>query len=76
LVRGQDPEQDAFIASHEQSAATAQAPVTRDTALVEALDSFKAIRVLQGQASSPQPRVADSLSSTGSTVIASTNLGR
>jgi hypothetical protein len=76
LVRGQDPEQDAFIASHEQATPAPQAPVTRDTALVEALDSFKAIRVLQGQASSPQPRVADSLSSTGSTVIASTGLGR
>ena len=75
LVKGQDPEQDAFISSHEQ-AVVAQAPVTRDIALVEALDSFKAIRVLQGQESSPQPRVADSISSTGKTVIASTGLGR
>jgi hypothetical protein len=76
LVRGQDPEQDAFITSHEQAAPAPQAPVTRDLALVEALDSFKAIRVLQGQASSPQPRVADTLSSSGSTVIASSGMGR
>jgi hypothetical protein len=76
LVRGQDPEQDAFIASHESAAPALQAPVTRDIALVEALDSFKAIRVLQGQESSPQPRIADSLSSNGQTVIASTGLGR
>ena len=76
LVRGQDPEQDAFIASHEQAAPAPQAPVTRDIALVEALDSFKAIRVLQGEESSPQPRVADTLSTAGQTVIASTGLGR
>jgi len=76
LVRGQDPEQDAFIASHEQAAPAPQAPVTRDIALVEALDSFKAIRVLQGEESSPQPRVADTLSAAGQTVIASTGLGR
>jgi hypothetical protein len=75
LVTGQDPEQDAFISSHEQAAAP-ETPVTRDIALVEALDSFKAIRVLQGQESSPQPRVADTLSSNGRSVIASTGLGR
>jgi hypothetical protein len=75
LVTGQDPEQDAFISSHEQAAAP-QAPVTRDIALVEALDSFKAIRVLQGEESSPQPRVADTFSSSGKSVIASTGLGR
>lgn len=75
LVTGQDPEQDAFIASHEQ-AAPAAAPATRDLALVEALDSFKAIRVVEGQESSPQTRIADSSSTGDQTVIASTGLGR
>jgi len=75
LVTGQDPEQDAFIASHEQ-AAPAATPVTRDLALVEALDSFKAIRVVEGQESSPQTRIADSSSTGDKTVIASTGLGR
>lgn len=73
LVKGQDPEQEAFIASHEQ-AAPAAAPATHDVALVEALDSFKAIRVLQGEESSPQPRVADTASTAGLTVIASSGL--
>ncbi len=76
LVKGQDPEQDAFIASHEQTAPAALAPATRDMALVEALDSFKAIRVVEGQASSPQTRVADTSSAAGQTVIASSGLGR
>jgi hypothetical protein len=75
LVTGQDPEQDAFIASHEQ-AAPAATPATRDIALVEALDSFKAIRVVEGQESSPQTRIADSSSTGDKTVIASTGLGR
>jgi hypothetical protein len=75
LVTGQDPEQDAFIASHEQ-AAPAATPTTRDIALVEALDSFKAIRVVEGQESSPQTRIADSSSTGDKTVIASTGLGR
>jgi hypothetical protein len=76
LVKGQDPEQDAFIASHEQAAPVALTPATRDMALVEALDSFKAIRVVEGQASSPQTRVADTSSAAGQTVIASSGLGR
>jgi len=75
LVTGQDPEQDAFIASHEQ-AAPAATPATRDLALVEALDSFKAIRVVEGQESSPQTRIADSSSTGNPAVIASTGLGR
>ncbi len=76
LVKGQDPEQDAFIATHEQAAPAAVAPATRDMALVEALDSFKAIRVVEGQESSPQTRVASSPSVAGQTVIASSGLGR
>jgi hypothetical protein len=74
LVRGQDPEQDAFIASHEQAAPAA--PAAHDMALVEALDSFKAIRVLQGEESSPPPRIADMSSTAGQSVIASSGLGR
>jgi hypothetical protein len=59
LVRGQDPEQDAFLASHEAGAAAASAlPKTHDVALVEAMDSLKAIRVLQGQDLSNSPTVA------------------
>jgi hypothetical protein len=76
LVRGQDPEQDTFIAAHEAAAPAPQAPVTRDLALVEALDSLKAIRVVQGEESSPQTRVADSSSVAGQSVIASTGLSR
>jgi hypothetical protein len=75
LVAGQDPEQDAFIASHEQATRT-QAPATRDVALLEAMDSLKAIRVLQGGSASPQARVADSASSAGPAVIASSTAGR
>ena len=76
LVKGQDPEQEAFIAAHESTAPAAQAPAARDLALVEALDSLKAIRVLQGQVSSPQARIAASLPMAGNTVIALANLGR
>ena len=76
LVQGQDPEQDAFIASHEEPAVAARVPATRDIALVEALDSFKAIRVVEGQESSPLARVASSSSAVGPTVIASSGLGR
>jgi hypothetical protein len=76
LVKGQDPEQDAFIASHEQTAPAATVPATCDMALVEALDSFKAIRVVEGQESSPQTRIASSSSVAGQTVIASSGLGR
>jgi hypothetical protein len=75
LVAGQDPEQDAFIASHEE-ATRPVAPATRDVALLEAMDSLKAIRVLQGGSASPQARVADSISSAGPTVIASSTTGR
>jgi hypothetical protein len=75
LVAGQDPEQDALIASHEQ-AAQLTAPAPRDVALLEAMDSLKAIRVLQGGSASPQPRFADSVSSEGQTVIASSVAGR
>jgi C-terminal processing protease CtpA/Prc len=50
LVQGQDPEQDQFLESREKNAVAApSAPVTRDVALVEAIDSLKAIHVLQGQ---------------------------
>ena len=76
LVAGQDPEQDAFIASHEQTAAAPEAPATRDVALLEAMDSLKAIRVLQGGSASPQHRIADSASFAGRTVIASSAAGR
>jgi hypothetical protein len=76
LVRGQDPEQDTFIAAHEAAAPAPQAPVTRDLALVEALDSLKAIRVVQGEESSLQTRVADTSSVAGQSVIASNGLGR
>jgi C-terminal processing protease CtpA/Prc len=61
LVQGQDPEQDEFLASHEKSAPlplVRALPVTRDVALVEAIDSLKAIRVLQGQEISASPTVA------------------
>jgi hypothetical protein len=75
LVAGQDPEQDAFIASHEE-AARPVVPATRDVALLEAMDSLKAIRVLQGGSASPQARVASSTSSVGSTVIASSTAAR
>jgi hypothetical protein len=69
LVAGQDPEQDALIASHEQAAqATTSAP--RDVALLEAMDSLKAIRVLQGGSAAPQPRFAQSVSSAGQMVVA------
>jgi hypothetical protein len=70
LVAGQDPEQDAFIAAHEQVAPVRQ-PVTRDVALVEAMDSLKAIQVLQGPSVSPQSRVVASSRFAGKTVIAS-----
>jgi hypothetical protein len=76
LVAGQDPEQDAFIASHEQAAPAPSAPATRDIALLEAIDSLKAIRVLQGESASPEPRIVNSVSSAGQTVIASSNAGR
>jgi hypothetical protein len=77
LVAGQDPEQDAFIASREGIAPAPQASVTRDIALVEAMDSLKAIRVLQGEsASAEQPRVATSASFVGKTVIASSGAAR
>jgi hypothetical protein len=59
LVQGQDPEQDAFLASREASAPAAQsAPATRDVSLVEAIDSLKAIRVLQGQELATSSNVA------------------
>jgi len=61
LVQGQDPEQDEFLASREKSErapAARPAPVTRDVALVEAIDSLKAIRVLQGQELATAPTVA------------------
>jgi hypothetical protein len=76
LIRGQDPEQDSFIAAHEAATPAAQAPVARDLALVEALDSLKAIRVVQGEESSPSIRVADTPSSAGQSVIASAEMGR
>jgi hypothetical protein len=59
LVQGQDPEQDEFLASREKSAPLARSlPITRDVALVEAIDSLKAIQVLQGQEISASPTVA------------------
>ena len=76
LVHGQDPEQDSFIAAHEATAPVVQVPAARDLALVEALDSLKAIRVVQGQESSSPIRIADSSSAAGQSVIASTGLGR
>jgi hypothetical protein len=74
LVQGQDPEQEAFIASHEQAEPASAASVPHDMALLEAIDSFKAIRVLQGEESSPQPRVADTSSNADRSAIASTGL--
>ena len=76
LVRGQDPEQDSFIAAHEAAAPAPQSPVAHDLALVEALDSLKAIRVVQGEESSPSIRVADTSSAAGQSVIASAEMGR
>jgi hypothetical protein len=60
LVRGQDPEQDEFIASREKNttAESSPLPAVRDLALVEAIDSLKAISVLQGQEIITSPRVA------------------
>jgi hypothetical protein len=50
LVQGQDPEQDEFLASREKTAAALPAvPARRDVALVEAIDSLKAIRILQNE---------------------------
>lgn len=76
LVAGQDPEQDAFIAAHEQSATARQAPVTRDVSLVEAMDSLKAIQVLQGSSAPSSTRMAGSGSFAGETVIASSDASR
>jgi hypothetical protein len=76
LVRGQDPEQDTFIAAHEAAAPAPQAPVTRDLALVEALDSLKAIRVVQGEESSPLARVAASSATSAPSMIALSTVGR
>jgi hypothetical protein len=50
LVQGQDPEQDEFLASREKAATALPAvPARRDVALVEAIDSLKAIRILQSE---------------------------
>ena len=61
LVRGQDPEQDEFLAAREKNATQVEQnalPATHDIALVEALDSLKAIHVLQGSEVTSYPSVA------------------
>jgi hypothetical protein len=47
LVRGEDPEEDAYLATLEKNspAGRLKLPVTRDTVLISALDSLKAIEV-------------------------------
>jgi hypothetical protein len=45
LVRGEDPEVEAYLVPHDKAAT---APVPQDSALVAALDSLKAIHISQG----------------------------